>query len=67
VVDHYDEEWTKLWWVRVDGLAEVLTDGADRAVAIDALREKYRQYRERVPDGPVVRLVAQRFAGWSAV
>ena len=51
--DHYEEDWTRLWWLRVDGEAEVLTPadpGADPGVAaaLAALRRKYAQY-EGVP------------------
>ena len=43
LVDHYEEDWSELWWVRVDGDAEVI----DSEEAIDALAEKYEQYRDR--------------------
>ena len=35
-----DEDWTQLWWVRVDGRAEVLTGGPDRDAAIVAPRRQ---------------------------
>src|ERR1700741_54742 len=34
LVDHYEEDWTQLWWIRVDGTATVTEDDDD---AIDAL------------------------------
>ena len=45
VVDRYDEEWTRLAWVIVQGHANILTDGPERAGAVDLLRDKYAQYR----------------------
>lgn len=43
LLDHYDVEWSRLWWVRVDGEASVV--GAD-AAAEAALRAKYPQYQQ---------------------
>ncbi|NED70315.1 TIGR03668 family PPOX class F420-dependent oxidoreductase, partial [Streptomyces sp. SID10244] len=44
-----------LWWVRVDGLADVVdADTATGVAAIDLLAEKYPHYRTRRPDGPVI-------------
>ena len=67
IVDHYDDDdWSALWWVRVDGRAEVLTDGVDRDRALTLLVDKYAQYRERTPPGPVIVMRAERWTGWSA-
>ena len=64
LVDHYDEDWTRLWWVRIDGAAAVHEAGAlaDRARA--ALAAKYLPYAAHPPGGPVVVLTPQRWAGW---
>jgi PPOX class probable F420-dependent enzyme len=67
LADHYDDaDWSALWWVRADGRARVLDDGPQAAHAIDLLSEKYPQYRERRPEGPVVALDVERISGWSA-
>jgi PPOX class probable F420-dependent enzyme len=60
LVDHYDEDWSKLWWVRVDGAATVADD--DRA--IDALAAKYDQYRAQRPAGPVIAIEPDRWRSW---
>jgi PPOX class probable F420-dependent enzyme len=60
LVDHYDEDWSELWWVRVDGIAEVL----DSESAIDALVAKYVQYRETRPAGPVIAIEPERWRSW---
>ena len=62
IVDHYEEDWTQLWWVRVEGPAEVLQS----APAIDALAAKYEQYREARPDGPVIAIAPERWRSWVA-
>ena len=64
LVDGYDDDWTRLWWVRLDGLAEVVRDGAGHAGAIEALVAKYPQYRDRTPSGPVVRVHPSRVSSW---
>jgi PPOX class probable F420-dependent enzyme len=66
LVDHYDEDWSALWWVRVDGPAAVLSDGAERGEALAALAAKYAQYAAAPPDGPVVGLAVERVRGWAA-
>jgi len=44
VIDHYEEDWRRLRWVIIQGLAEVLTAGRDFAKAVDLLVAKYPQY-----------------------
>jgi PPOX class probable F420-dependent enzyme len=67
LADHYDDaDWSALWWVRADGRARILDDGPQTAQALDSLAERYAQYRERRPEGPVVALDVQRISGWSA-
>jgi PPOX class probable F420-dependent enzyme len=60
LVDHYEEDWTRLWWVRVDGPAEVIESDA----AIDALATKYEQYRAARPAGPVIAIAPERWRSW---
>jgi PPOX class probable F420-dependent enzyme len=66
VVDHYVEEWAKLWWIRVRTDATVLEPGPEADHALDLLAAKYAQYRERRPEGPVVRLAVSRWSSWPA-
>jgi PPOX class probable F420-dependent enzyme len=68
LVDHYDENWDHLWWVRVDGRAEVLTpDSPAGGAAIDVLAAKYPQYVDRRPDGPVIAIRDLTWHHWSAL
>jgi PPOX class probable F420-dependent enzyme len=65
VVDHYADDWSRLWWVRVDGTAAVLADGRERAAAVAALRAKYPQYKGAELAGPVLAVTPTRWAGWA--
>jgi PPOX class probable F420-dependent enzyme len=67
LVDHYEDDWTRLWWVRADGVARVVTDEAQARRATDLLVEKYVQYRNARPEGPVVAVQIDRITGWSFV
>ena len=63
--DHYDEDWTRLWWVRADGRAIVLDDGDGRDSALVALTLRYGQYRADPPRGPVILIEITAWSGWS--
>lgn len=63
-VDRYSDDWERLRWVQVLGSVAVLDD-PDPA-ALDALRAKYAQYRERAPGGPFLRLAPERLLFWTA-
>lgn len=66
LVDHYEQDWSQLWWVRADGEARVETSGErwDRAVA--GLVEKYAPYRVTPPRGPVIVVAVSRWSSWTA-
>lgn len=66
LVDHYEDDWTALWWVRLRGTARVLEGGEERERALDALATKYAPYRERRPAGPVLAVDVEEWKGWSA-
>lgn len=66
VVDHYDDDWSSLWWVRVSGEGRVIEDGAERDDAIDVLARKYVQYRERRPAGAVLLIDITQISSWQA-
>ncbi len=65
LVDHYDDDWTQLWWVRVTGAAAVAPESsAVDAAARAALVQKYRQYQERPPLGPVYTIALDAVRWW---
>ncbi|HSS93099.1 MAG TPA: TIGR03668 family PPOX class F420-dependent oxidoreductase [Candidatus Dormibacteraeota bacterium] len=66
LVDHYEDDWSRLWWVRADGRGRILRAGADFESAIAVLTERYGQYRADRPSGPVVAIAVERITGWSA-
>ncbi|MFJ9815720.1 TIGR03668 family PPOX class F420-dependent oxidoreductase [Streptomyces sp. NPDC101151] len=73
LADAYDENWDHLWWVRADGEARILPpDAADPAAhraygtAVALLCEKYPQYRDHPPGGPVIAVTVRRWTGWQA-
>jgi PPOX class probable F420-dependent enzyme len=54
LVDHYEEDWSLLWWIRLRGRARVLDEGDELERALGLLRAKYPQYRDAPPFGPVL-------------
>jgi PPOX class probable F420-dependent enzyme len=66
LVDHYEEDWDELWWVRADGPAVVLAEGDEQQAALAALAAKYEQYAAAPPRGPVIAVAVERWRGWSA-
>ncbi len=67
LVDHYEEDWTRLWWARIRGPARVLEAGtAEEERAIDLLVAKYPQYRDARPAGPVLAVTLDECRGWEA-
>jgi PPOX class probable F420-dependent enzyme len=64
IVDHYDDEWTKLWWVRFDGDAAVERSGSDWSLARRLLAAKYRHYSEQPPEGPAIVVAIERTTWW---
>ena len=66
LVDHYEEDWSRLWWVRLRGTARVLEEGAEQARALSLLAAKYEQYRSEPPPGPVLAVGLTEWRGWSA-
>lgn len=63
LVDSYDQDWERLWWVRVDGVAVVVDE---HPAAVVALRAKYPAYANAVLDGPLLVVTPLAWSGWSA-
>jgi len=67
LVDHYEEDWSALWWVRVDGRARLVPIGSDEGAAgLSALVAKYPHYQAEPPPGPVVVIAVAAWSSWSA-
>jgi PPOX class probable F420-dependent enzyme len=66
LVDHYDDDWRRLWWVRLRGRARVLDSGDEAERALRLLTEKYEQYASKPPGCPVLAIDVSEWRGWGA-
>ena len=66
LVDHYEDDWTLLWWIRIDGTARIIDAGSGFREGISLLTDKYRQYADRPPPGPVIEVRVGTIRAWSA-
>ena len=66
LVDHYDEAWEHIWWVRADARARVVEDGPERDTAIRLLRARYAQYETwSTPFGAATVISVERLTSWT--
>jgi PPOX class probable F420-dependent enzyme len=66
LVDHYADDWARLWWVRADGLAAIHAGGDAMDTGFRLLRAKYPQYQSVSLEGPVIAVTVQRWSSWHA-
>jgi PPOX class probable F420-dependent enzyme len=69
LVDHYADDWSTLWWIRVDGDGRVLDadaerDGPEHDAAIAQLGAKYPVYVTDRPPGAVIALDVTAWRAW---
>jgi PPOX class probable F420-dependent enzyme len=67
VIDRYDEDWTRLRYVIIQGVAQILTDGGDFSRGVDLLLAKYPQYRAMRLDreaGVMIQVKPARVTQW---
>ena len=68
VVDRWDEDWTRLAWVMLRGMAEILPGGAEHDRAQQRLRQRYEQYRAMdLMPLPVIAVRIRRVLSWGAL
>ena len=68
LADRWDEDWTRLAWLRADGQATVLDPAPEHAPVVAALRERYPQYRtHRLEERPLIRIEIERVTSWGAL
>jgi PPOX class probable F420-dependent enzyme len=65
LVDLYDDDWSRLWWIRLRGRARVLDGGDEHDRALALLREKYTQYQVEPPEGPVLAVDVVETREWT--
>ena len=63
-VDHYEDDWTRLLWVRLDGTAIVSDDASTLTTARNLLQSKYPQYENQAPDGPAISIAITGVTWW---
>jgi PPOX class probable F420-dependent enzyme len=66
LAQHWDEDWSRLWWVRADGLARVTTDPSTVEHVVGLLRRRYDQYETVGVGGPVIEVAVHAWRGWAA-
>ena len=67
VVDHYEENWERLWYILISGDAKLLEEGAERPAAIRVLREKYAQYRTmNIDPNPMIKITPSHVVFWGS-
>lgn len=65
LVDHYEEDWAALWWLRIDATASVVREEPHRANLTHALITKYGEYAATPPTGPVIAMSIDAIASWN--
>ena len=66
LVDHYEDDWGRLWWVSLRGRGRVLDTGVEAERALRLLAEKYEQYRRERPGRPVLAVDILEWRSWDA-
>lgn len=66
LVDHYDEDWTRLWWARADGVAQTVDISVTQHVGLALLVDRYAAYGHTPPTGPLIVVTVTRWTGWSS-
>ena len=68
LIDEYDEDWTRLWYILIRGKAKLIPPSAheERTRAIRRLRAKYPQYADGMlaDDAPIIRITPERATAW---
>jgi PPOX class probable F420-dependent enzyme len=64
LVDHYEDDWDALWWVRADGVArDVDPAGPEGRRAVESLQARYPVYQLR---GRLLAITVTHWSSWSA-
>lgn len=62
LIDYYEDDWSRLWWVRLRGTARIVDDPR----AVELLAAKYPQYADRPPAGQVIAVAIEERVEWTA-
>lgn len=66
LVDNYTDDWAGLWWIRLDGAAEVIRSGPRLRQGLALLADKYEAYAAAPPPGPLIQVHIEVIRAWSA-
>ena len=66
LIDRYDEDWSRLWWIRVDGTARIIPVSDVPQAVMSELAGKYPDYARNPPPGPLIEISAGRIVSWAA-
>ncbi len=64
LIDHYDDDWVELWWVRADGRGRIIDQGEEHERAKSLLQGKYPQYRHVAIPSAVIAVAVEHWRGW---
>ena len=65
LMDHYEEDWSRLWYVLIRGTASILHNGPEHDRAIVLLRQKYAQYVQMdIEDRPIIKVQTTGVGVW---
>jgi coenzyme F420-0:L-glutamate ligase / coenzyme F420-1:gamma-L-glutamate ligase len=68
LVDVWDEDWTRLGYLQLRGVASLIEPGDEQAAAVRLLRARYVQYGAmQLEDAPVIRIAVESYTAWGAV
>jgi PPOX class probable F420-dependent enzyme len=68
LMDIWDEDWTRLAYLQLRGVASVIEAGAEQAKAVRLLRARYVQYASmQLEDAPVIRVAVESYTAWGAL
>ena len=68
LLDHYEEDWERLWYLLVRGTAHLMRHGEKHRRAIALLKEKYPQYHNMDIDrNPVIKISPARITSWGRI
>lgn len=65
LAQHYQDDWSGLWWARADGTARIIDAGDMPFGVLGGLVGRYSRYRAHPPNGPVIEVSVQRWSGWA--
>ena len=65
LVQHYETDWSRLWWARADGTARTVEPQDVPETVRAGLLDRYPWYAQNPPTGPVIEVTVQQWSGWA--